>query len=454
MSLRHRLMPYVASAITSTRTRDLVRQLHEWRRQLRSQPHRVTVWLRLDDPYSALLLQVLPRFHDHFAIELDCRLVNELPPEMYPAPEQLRDYALIDGGRLAAWHHLQFPSPARQPEPSEVALGERILLALESQPIEHYLTVARQVFTAVWEQQPAKLRTLAERFPPLSDEDAARRLEQHNDALRHAGHYQSATLHYGGEWYWGLDRLDHLADRLQDLGLNQHDYHFALHPESTGFDSDFLIIDFEQLSRIRAQKLELDFYFSFRSPYSYLALERSFRLAEHYGLQLTVKPVLPMVMRGLPVPRNKRFYILHDAKRQAEQHHIPFGQICDPVGKGVERCLALFEASRDAGCERDYLLSIGRGIWAEGRDVSRDHDLAALVSRAGLNWAELQPRLHDESWRSQAERHRQELTALGLWGVPTFYLRTPQQGQAIWGQDRLWALEALIADFAVESAKH
>lgn len=454
MSLRHRLMPHIAGALTSTRTRDLLRRLHEWRRRLNRAPHRVTVWLRLDDPYSALLIQVLPRFQDHFAIELDCRLVNELPPEMTPAPDQLRDYALIDGGRLAAWHHLQFPSPARQPDADAVALGERLLLAIEALPTAQYLTIATQVFTAVWEQQPIKLRTLAERFPPLNEEDASQRLEQHNDELRRAGHYLSATLHYGGEWYWGLDRLDHLAERLQELGRNRHDYRFALHPESTGFDSDFLIIDFEQLSRIRAQKLALDFYFSFRSPYSYLALERTFRLAEHYGLQLTIKPVLPMVMRGLAVPRSKRFYILHDAKRQAEQLHIPFGRICDPVGKGVERCLALFEAAREADCEQDYLLSIGRGIWAEGRDVSRNRDLAQLVARAGLNWRELKPRLRDDSWRAQAERHRQELTALGHWGVPTFYLRTPQQGLALWGQDRLWALEALIADFAVESAKH
>lgn len=454
MSLRHRLMPYVAGALTSTRTRDLLRRMHEWRRRLRREPHRITVWLRLDDPYSALLLQVLPRFLDHFAIELDCRLVNELPPEMYPAPDQLRDYALIDGGRLAAWHQLQFPNPARQPEPGEVALGERLLLALEGLPSAQYLTIANQVFTAVWEQQPTKLRTLAERFPPLSDEDASQRLEQHHDELRRTGHYQSATLHYGGEWYWGLDRLDHLAERLEDLGLSRHDYHFALHAEHSGFESDFLITDYEQLSRIRAQKLALDFYFSFRSPYSYLALERVFQLADHYGLQLTVKPVLPMVMRGLAVPRSKRLYILHDAKRQAERHRIPFGRICDPVGKGVERCLALFEAAREAGCEQDYLLTVGRGIWAEGRDVSRNRDLAQLVARAGLSWHDLQPRLHDDSWRAQAERHRQELTALGHWGVPTFYLRTPQQGQAIWGQDRLWALEALIADCALAAGGH
>lgn len=40
------------------------------------------------------------------------------------------------------------------------------------------------------------------------------------DRLRQSlGHYLSAMLYYGGEWYWGIDRLHHLETRLQALGL-------------------------------------------------------------------------------------------------------------------------------------------------------------------------------------------------------------------------------------------
>ena len=43
----------------------------------------------------------------------------------------------------------------------------------------------------------------------------------------------------------------------------------------------------------------LELFYSFRSPYSQLCLKRFFRLAAHYGVPWTVKPVLPMAMRGL-----------------------------------------------------------------------------------------------------------------------------------------------------------
>lgn len=33
------------------------------------------------------------------------------------------------------------------------------------------------------------------------------------------GHYSGAMLYYGGEWYWGIDRLHYLEARLETLGL-------------------------------------------------------------------------------------------------------------------------------------------------------------------------------------------------------------------------------------------
>jgi 2-hydroxychromene-2-carboxylate isomerase len=40
------------------------------------------------------------------------------------------------------------------------------------------------------------------------------------DRLRQRlGHYLGAMLYYGGEWYWGVDRLQYLESRLQSLGL-------------------------------------------------------------------------------------------------------------------------------------------------------------------------------------------------------------------------------------------
>jgi 2-hydroxychromene-2-carboxylate isomerase len=148
-----------------------------------------------------------------------------------------------------------------------------------------------------------------------------------------------------------------------------------------------------------------------------------------------------MVMRGLPVPREKRIYISLDAAREAHVRGTPFGRLNDPVGRPVERGLALMPLAERQGKGQAYVLSFMHGVWAEGIDAGSDRGLRRIVERSGLSWAEARKALEDQSWRVTAEVHRQAMLNLGLWGVPSFHVRDT----AVWGQDRLWALqEALL----------
>jgi 2-hydroxychromene-2-carboxylate isomerase len=147
--------------------------------------------------------------------------------------------------------------------------------------------------------------------------------------------------------------------------------------------------------------------------------------------------VLPMVMRGLPVPSEKRSYISQDAAREAFVRGIPFGRLNDPVGRPAERGLALIPFAEGAGKAQDYVLAFMHGVWAEGIDAGSERGLRTIVERAGLDWVAARAALKDEAWRVVAEQNREELFALGLWGVPSFRVRDT----AVWGQDRLWAIE-------------
>ena len=62
----------------------------------------------------------------------------------------------------------------------------------------------------------------------------------------------------------------------------------------------------------------LELFWSIRSPYSYVGIVRGRQLAEHYQVALLIKPVLPMVMRGMQVPSTKSNYIARDFKREAD----------------------------------------------------------------------------------------------------------------------------------------
>jgi len=449
MSLGKKLQPHLAALLTSPRTRQLLHRLQEAKRRLGGQPHRVSVWLGVDDPYSYLLVQLLPRFLTHFDVQLELYWLGHHPAAGTPEPELLARYARMDAVRVARQQQLDFPAchkNSKAPDADLVQEVTRLVLASAGLPVARQLALAGSALAALWHGRKNALAALEEGLTLPTLAACARQLEAGEAALLRTGHYLPGMLHYGGEWYWGIDRLPHLARRLQALGAARVPHGFPLHEHQPELESDYLIASGEALAALRRQHLPLAFYFSFRSPYSWLALPRVIALADHYGLRLDIRPVLPMVMRGLPVPRDKRMYILLDAAREAERLGIPFGRVCDPVGPGVERCMALFPAARAAGREREYLLSVARGIWAEGIDVSHDHGLRPLVERAGLDWTTLAPALQDDGWRTLAESNRVALTALGLWGVPTLHLHTPQGDCAVWGQDRLWALEDALAD--------
>jgi 2-hydroxychromene-2-carboxylate isomerase len=149
-----------------------------------------------------------------------------------------------------------------------------------------------------------------------------------------------------------------------------------------------------------------------------------------------------MVMRGLRVPFAKRLYIVRDCKREAERLGLPFGRICDPLGPGIARAMALFHHAEKHGAGLAFIRSAARGSWGEALDLASDDDMQTITTRAGLAWADAASKLDDTSWKASAEANRVALSELGLWGVPSLAVA----GLSSWGQDRIaWIDERLSA---------
>jgi 2-hydroxychromene-2-carboxylate isomerase len=188
----------------------------------------------------------------------------------------------------------------------------------------------------------------------------------------------------------------------------------------------------------------VDFFFSFRSPYSYLAAPRAFALPERHDVELVFRGVIPMAMRGQSVPREKGLHTLRDAKREAVRLGMPFGRVHDPIGEGAIRCLLVAEHAVDAGREREFVLEASRGIWAEAVDVASDAGLRPICERAGLDWSDCKAALDDPGLRARVDEDTEALADLGHWGVPVFVLA----GELFWGQDRIEDLELALAAVA------
>ncbi len=421
----------VTSILTSRALRDARRASASLKRRLGGGAAQVHYFHQADDPYSHLAAQTLEGLVARYRIGLAPHLVPAPADAAAPDRARLERWSRFDAAELA--RGLAFDAPGSrdadsQPAADLVALANGALLAAMARG--EFAATARVIGAALWRGDRESLSRLG----AGSTAGAVAAALGEGDALRaKLGHYLGATFCYGGEWYWGVDRLHYLEERLCAEGL------------AIGGDSAPIVPVREVTlagARCDGPAATLDFFCSLRSPYTYLAVPRVRRLAAHYGTTLRLRFVLPMVMRGLPVPRAKRLYILHDTKREADRLGLRFGRVVDPVGAPVERGLAVLHRAVHAGKGEAFLESFLQGVFADGIDAGSEDGLRRLAQGAGLDRAFVAGALDDASWRAVAQANREELLALGLWGVPSFRVGSLP---AHWGQDRLWAVEADLA---------
>ncbi|MDJ0904549.1 MAG: DsbA family protein [Woeseiaceae bacterium] len=429
MSIRSKLRSKLIGALVSERTQNAKRSIAETRRKLGGSGHVISAFLELDDPWSYLLVHYLPDLAAAFDIELRYYLTQSCNDEAFrPETELLALYADEDCARVAAELGIPFlDKGAAPPVEHRRALIDSLAAVSDSPEFDSEFLEA---ITAYWRGDTAGV----ERRIGAPGGDGRALLAANQQRLVDLGHYNSAMLHYAGEWYWGVDRLPYLVDRLDELGTRR--------PDRQGAKLASIRQAMQVSLPVRppgaaADLPALELFYSFRSPYSYLALSRVFGIADAFGLRLEVRPVLPMVMRGMQVPRAKLSYIVFDTAREARRLGVPYGKFADPVGAGVERCLAVYYYAQQERRERDFLLHAGEAIWARGIDVATDEGMRKVTARCGLFWPEVLAAMEDEGWREKVEDNRAAMFDAGCWGVPTL-----RHGDfTTWGQDRLWLLE-------------
>lgn len=416
----------IPALIASRRVRAAQRGLAALRRRLSGARPVVSYFHQCDDPHSWLAARALGHLADRYGVIVRPFLVPPPAAAAAPDPQRLQAWSFRDAQTLAAGLDLTRP-PAAPPSAENLRAAQAALAGITGP--HAFMSAAAAVETA-W-------GTGAVMPDAPGDPDAA--LARGDAERTRLGHYLGASFHFEGEWYWGLDRLGFLEARLARIA------NVEAAPFTPRLEAD-LSAPLQTAPRPRPR---LDAYVSLRSPYTWLAMDRLMALAEIYGAELRLRPVLPMVMRGLPVPRAKRLYIVRDARREAERLGLPFGRIADPVGRPAERGLAvLFHAitlGRGAAFARAFL----KGVFADGIDAGADRGLNYLAAQAGLTEADVRAGLKDDGWRAQAEANREAMLALGVWGVPAFQVNDLP---AHWGQDRLWAVEADLRA-ACEAAK-
>ena len=206
--------------------------------------------------------------------------------------------------------------------------------------------------------------------------------------------------------------------------------------------------------------LSADLYFSFRSPYSALAVGRYRAMAETWDVDIALKPVYPLAIRQPDFFErshpNWLGYTMRDVFRVAQFHGIPFGPPRpDPIVQDfatrkiavdqpyICRITRLGQAAARAGKGLAFAHEAVMLIWGGAENWHEGDHIAGAASRAGLDLAALDAEALAQADALDAEiaANQAALEAAGHWGVPTLAF----DGEPFFGQDRiemaLWRMQ-------------
>ena len=334
-----------------------VRLKAEKKRQEENRPHEVLYFHKVDDPYSHLTIQYIEKLKSSFDIILKPVLVGDEDPKSIHEPSLYSVYCLEDAKRIAPFYGIELSADS-YPKSDLIDKANSILSVVED---KDFSEVGSIVSDALWHDNETALNELAKKYNATKDVVKSK-IELGNKLRNDKGYYFGSAFYYEKELYWGVDRIHHLEDRLTELGIKKELINEPIcAPEITA------------PSILRSDRsVQLSYYPSLNSPYTYVSAKRVRELREDYPINLITKPVLPMLMRNMTIPAFKGKYIISDAAREGRKNDYAMGKIYSPIGKPARRAYSLFPIVDEAGKGFEYIDDLLYASFHEGINIGEE----------------------------------------------------------------------------------
>ena len=198
----------------------------------------------------------------------------------------------------------------------------------------------------------------------------------------------------------------------------------------------------------------IDCYFSFRSPYSYLAAQLAENALADFAVDLRLRPVLPLAIRDpaffQQTNHDRVRYILTDYPRRAQMLGLPVGPINpDPIVQNmttfeiaseqphIYRLTYLGVEAELQGAGFAFAREVSRLIWSGTPNWNEGDHLAEAAMRVGLDLGAMDAAISSGTQHKDiVEANQDRQLASGHRGVPLFVHR----GEPFFGHDRIDSL--------------
>lgn len=191
---------------------------------------------------------------------------------------------------------------------------------------------------------------------------------------------------------------------------------------------------------------QLEFFFDYTSPYSYLANSRIPGIAKRSGAAVLYRPVLlgaVIVDSGNTPPPTvpaRAAYMPADLRRWAARYEIPFAFNPHFPMNGV-RMLRAALAALEEGRFGELHEALFQAVWADRVNAADPEQLARVVTSVGMDAEALLSRIEEPEIKQRLKEDTAAAVARGLFGLPSFVVGD----ELFFGNDRLDFVEEALA---------
>jgi len=193
---------------------------------------------------------------------------------------------------------------------------------------------------------------------------------------------------------------------------------------------------------------QVEFFFDFGSPYSYLAYKELPRVAARTGATIVWRP---MLLGGVFKATGNHSPMEIPAKRQwsdgdldcwARRYDVPFRLNPHfPINTLALMRGAIGYQRKGEAAFHQYVDAIFTAMWETGRNLNDPVEIGKVLVAAGLDPREALAMLDDPEVKADLKRVTDEAVARGIFGAPSFIV----EGKLYWGNDRLLFVEEQLA---------
>jgi 2-hydroxychromene-2-carboxylate isomerase len=191
---------------------------------------------------------------------------------------------------------------------------------------------------------------------------------------------------------------------------------------------------------------QVDYYFSFQSPWAYIGHKLFREVANTYDVKVNHKPLVLVDLfsetGGLPLMKRhpvRQRYRMMELQRWRDKRGLKFH--LQPANWPFNSRLAdgMVIAAIETGRDPDpFLRRAFAAVWEDQLNLADAATLVKLADDSGLPGKQLVERSGSEEITAAYEKNRQDALAADVFGSPVYVL----DGEVFWGQDRI----ELLAD--------